>query len=543
VSDERAGRPPRSEPTRSEPARSEPARPGTVPLSRQWQRLRDLPDLVVLAGCIATLALSTALALVASSIGLAHVSQLLLGAVIVNAILWGVWPSLFSVIAANGIAAYLFYAPTFDFHVYAREDLIDLATFTMVALVTSQLAARLRWHAVEAERRNTITAELASFSRRLGAIANAEDLYIVAIEQLEQLLGGTAVILLPQDRQFVTLAARMQDNLVPASIFAEASRLWAAQELDEDARGATVEGWRLRLLQTWRGGVGILAIAPEARSRFTVDELAPILDQAASAIERTMLTRAIEDTRLRRVREDLQEALVGSMSHSLQTPLASIIGSVTSLQNPASRRNEAVAADLVATIRDEAERLERFVGRILQMTRIRAGAVAPRLELVELPDIINAALRRLRRVLAQHRVDIRLPGDLPMLRLDLFLMEEALANLLENAAKYAPKGTTIRIEAFVDDRDLILDVADQGIGIEPATLPRLFEPFFRGGTVDAKAPGTGLGLAICRAFVRANDGTVEALLPEPSGPARAGAVLRVRLPIPPQPQPELGRDE
>lgn len=513
-----------------------------APASPQpWDYLRALAGLPVYLCCLATLAAATGVALAANALGLAHVSLILLGAVVVNAILWGLWPSLFSVAVSNGIAAFLFYPPIYDFRVFAREDLVDLVVFTAVAVITSQLASRLRWHVVETERRNAVAAELASFSRQLGAIADADELYVAATERLERIIGGRVLILLPQHEDFVVLAARLQDNPLPPEVMA-ASRtlLAAARDTIAPEEGGAIAGWRLRVLRTWRGPVGILAVAPEVESTYTLEHLAPVLDQAASAIERTLLARAIEEGRMRRAREDLQEALLGSMSHSLQTPLASIIGSVTSLQDPATRRNEAVAIDLIATIRDEAERLERFVGRILQMTRIRAGAVAPRLELVELPDIINAALRRLRRVLAKHRIDIRLPDDLPMLRLDLFLMEESIANLLENAAKYAPPGTTVRVEAKVEDRTLMLDVVDEGAGIDAATLPRLFDPFFRGGAVDGKAPGTGLGLAIARAFVHANDGTIESL---PRGDRQRGALMRIRLPVPPQPHAELVRDE
>lgn len=520
-----------------------PTRQGAPASSQPWERLRTLAGPAVYLGCLTTLAAATGVALAAHAFGLAHVSLILLGAVIVNAILWGLWPSLFSVAVSNGIAAFLFYPPIYDFRVFAREDLVDLVVFTAVAFVTSQLASSLRWHVVESERRNAVAAELASFSRELGAIADADELYVVAIERLEVVIGGRVLILLPQGQDFVVLAARLQDNPLPSEVMAAGkSLLRAAKDAAAAAEMRTVTGWRLRVLRTWRGPVGILAVAPEVESSYTLDHLAPVLDQAASAIERTLLARAIEEGRLRRAREDLQEALIGSMSHSLQTPLASIIGSITSLQDPATRRNEPAAVELTSTIREEAERLERFVGKILQMTRIRAGALAPRLELVELPDIINAALLRLRRVLAKHRLDMRLPPDLPMLLLDLFLMEEAIANLLENAAKYAPAGTAIRVAATVAGQTLTLEIADEGTGLDPAALPRLFDPFFRAGAVDGKAPGTGLGLAICRAFVAANDGSVEALAPQPDHP---GAVFRIHLPVPPQPaaRPELGRDE
>jgi two-component system sensor histidine kinase KdpD len=165
---------------------------------------------------------------------------------------------------------------------------------------------------------------------------------------------------------------------------------------------------------------------------------------------------------------------------------------------------------------------------VLDLTRIRAGQVSVRLELVEIADIINAALRRKRRQLRDHDVQLRLPPDLPMLRLDLFLMEHALGAVLDNAAKYAPAGSPVVISASHQGDGVVLDVSDAGSGIPGAELPRVFDAFYRGSGADRPAAGTGLGLAICRAFVEANGGTVEVR----SAGAGQGTTVRFRLPVP-----------
>jgi two-component system sensor histidine kinase KdpD len=237
----------------------------------------------------------------------------------------------------------------------------------------------------------------------------------------------------------------------------------------------------------------------------------------------------VAEARLRAQGEALREALLNSVSHDLRTPLATILGAATTLEGLGEATAPAVRRELAASVREEAERLAIYIENVLDLTRIRAGQIAPRLELVELSDIVNAALRRKQRALAAHRVEVRLPPDLPMLRLDLFLMEHALANALDNAAKYAPAGSAVSVDAARVGAEVRLRVADEGPGMDPAELPHAFEPFYRGaGAAGRNAPGSGLGLAICRAFVEANGGRVSL------GGAGGGygTALEMRLPVP-----------
>ncbi len=252
-----------------------------------------------------------------------------------------------------------------------------------------------------------------------------------------------------------------------------------------------------------------------------------LLGQAALARERARMRRELADARVRREGEVLRDALLNSVSHDVRTPLAAILGSATALESLGESGE--TRAELAATIREEAERLESYIENVLDLTRIRAGAIAPRPELVELSDIVNAALRRRQNALAAHQLEVELPPDLPMLRLDLFLMEHALANVLDNAARYSPPGSRVSVRAARRDGEVTLEVADAGRGIEGRDLPRVFDPFYRGALADDAPPaGTGLGLAICRAFVEANGGAVEATS---AGPG-AGTIIRLRVPVP-----------
>ena len=239
--------------------------------------------------------------------------------------------------------------------------------------------------------------------------------------------------------------------------------------------------------------------------------------------------REIAEARLKAQGEALREALLNSVSHDLQTPLAAILGSATVLESLEERAEPRARRELATTIREEAERLSSHIGNVLDLTRIRSGQIAPRLELVELADIINGALRRKEKALAGRELRVELPPGLPMLRLDLFLMEHAIANVLDNAAKFSPPGSAVSVAARVEGREVVLEIADAGRGIGSGDLERVFEAFYRGSPQEGgAAAGSGLGLAICRAFVEANGGSVAAQSAGPGG----GTTVQMRLPVP-----------
>lgn len=228
--------------------------------------------------------------------------------------------------------------------------------------------------------------------------------------------------------------------------------------------------------------------------------------------------------------EKLRSALLTSVSHDLRTPLASILGSATSLKGYRATLDDEAQRQLIDTIEEEAQRLNRFISGLLDMTKLEAGAIELRSELVDLSDIIGSALRRASDVLARHALTIDLRPDLPMLKLDPVLFEQVLFNLLDNAAKYAPEGTTIALSAARSGSSVTLKVMDEGDGIPAADLDRIFEKFYRVRAGDRQRAGTGLGLAICRGFVEAMGGTIFAA----NRHDRRGAVFSIELPVPAQ---------
>jgi two-component system, OmpR family, sensor histidine kinase KdpD len=236
----------------------------------------------------------------------------------------------------------------------------------------------------------------------------------------------------------------------------------------------------------------------------------------------------IDRARLTCEAERLRSALLASISHDLRTPLASILGSATSLRACRQDLDDAAQDELLGLIQGEAERLNRFIACLLDMTRLDAGALRPRLDLIDLDDIIGSALKRAGKVLARHRVALELAADLPMLRLDAVLFEQVMLNLLDNAAKYALPGTEVRLSVWREAGLVRLHVLDESEGIEPTELERIFDKFYRVREADRQRTGTGLGLTICRGFVEAMGGTIVAA----NRSDRTGSVFAITLPVP-----------
>jgi two-component system sensor histidine kinase KdpD len=224
----------------------------------------------------------------------------------------------------------------------------------------------------------------------------------------------------------------------------------------------------------------------------------------------------------------LRGALLTSISHDLKTPLASVLGAASTIRDLDAGLTDAQKRDLLATVIDESERLNRFIANLLDMTKLESGAIVPNSARHDLGEIVGSALRRAGKILVQHKVSLELAADLPMLDLDAVLFEQVLFNLLDNAAKYAPPDTTISIRAARDRGSVVLDIMDEGAGIPPAEVESVFDKFYRAQKGDHVRPGTGLGLAISRGFVEAMHGTITAA----NRTDRSGAVLTIRLPIP-----------
>jgi two-component system sensor histidine kinase KdpD len=272
--------------------------------------------------------------------------------------------------------------------------------------------------------------------------------------------------------------------------------------------------WLFLPMRTGRGAVGIVGICRDeagpllrAEQRRLLDALA---DQGALAIERVHLVEDIERVRREAEADRLRSALLTSISHDLRTPLAAVLGAAGALRDLAKSLDDGAKADLLATVIDESERLNRFIANLLDMTKLESGAIVPNAAPHDLGEIVGSALDRARKIVAEHRVEVTIPSDLPMVAVDPVLFEQVLFNLFDNAAKYAPAGSTIRIQGWAEAESVRLQVLDEGDGIPPEDLERIFDKFHRVQKGDQVRAGTGLGLSISRGFVEAMHGTITA---------------------------------
>ena len=487
---------------------------------------------------------STALVAAAVGLGMAlqsflaapSIALVFLTAVLIAAAAWGLAPSLYASLLSVLAYNFFFLPPLYTFTIADPENVVALVFFSIAAVIAGNLAASVRAQAVSARTRARTTDELYQFSRKLAAIGTLDDLLWAAAYQVAAMLKVNVVLLLPEGEGLAVRAGYPpEDRLDEADI---AAARWSWQHDHPAGRGAdTLPGARRLFLplRTARGPVAVLGIESERQGpllspdqRRLLDALA---DQTAVSIERITLAEDVDRARLEAETERLRAALLTSISHDLRTPLASILGAAGSLESYFAQLDEAGRRDLLRTIQEEAERMSRFVANLLDMTRLEAGALTPQREPADLGEVVGSALARAGKVLAAHRVVVELPPNLPLLPLDVVLFEQALFNVLDNAAKYAPAGTQVTLRAWDDAgrREVRLQVIDEGPGIAPEALPHVFDKFYRAAAADRRRAGTGLGLAIARGFLDAMGGRIEAA----NRSDAAGAVFTFVLPMGP----------
>jgi two-component system, OmpR family, sensor histidine kinase KdpD len=470
----------------------------------------------------------------------ASISLVFLTGILISAVRFGLFPSLFA--CALSVLAYNFFflPPIYTFTIADPENVVALFFFLVVAVLASNVAGRARNQLVAARARARTNEELFGFSRKLAAIGTLDDLLWATVYQIAHMLRLHVVILMPSVQGIEVKAGYPpEDELDQADL---AAARWTWEHGRAAGRGADTLPGAKRLflpLKTGGGPIGVLGIDRDEPGPLLTPEGRRLLDalagQAAIAIERITLAADIAGARMTAETERLRSALLTSISHDLRTPLASIIGALTSLRGFGDSYDGAARAELMATIETEAERLNRFIGNLLDMTRLESGAVELKPALVDLGEIVGTALQRAHRLLANHRVDIDLAADLPMVRLDYLLFEQVLFNLLDNAAKYAPAGTLVTVRARVVGETILLSVIDEGPGIPSEDVERIFDKFYRVQAQDRQRAGTGLGLAISRGFIAAMGGTIAAA----NRTDQSGAVFTITLPVEPAATREL----
>ena len=466
-----------------------------------------------------------------------NVDLIFLTAVVGVAVRYGLWPSLLASVAASLCYNYFFLPPIYTFTITDPTNVAAFFFFIVIAVVVSNVAARVRTQAISAIGRARATESLYAFSRKLAGVGTLDDVLWATAYQTALMLKVRVVLLLPENDSIAVKAGYPPEDILDDADLAAAKWAWANNR--PAGRGSdTLPGAKrlFMIMRTGRGAVGVVGIdCDKPGPLLTPDErrlLDALIDQGALAIERVHLVEDMDRVKRTVETDRLRSALLTSISHDLKTPLAAVLGSAGTLRDLADKLTEAEKADLLTTIVDEFERLNRFIANLLDMTKLESGAIVPNAAPHDLGEIVGSALRRATKILAQHHVELELATGLPMIELDAVLFEQVLFNILDNAAKYAPIGTTIRIRSWRDIASVCLQILDEGEGIPSDDLERIFNKFYRVQKADQVLAGTGLGLGISRGFVEAMHGTIIAA----NRTDRTGAVFTIRLPVPAEPK-------
>jgi K+-sensing histidine kinase KdpD len=464
------------------------------------------------------------------------VSIVYLVPVLVAAARWGLLPATVCALAGAAAADYFFYPPLYSFEIGDTQNIADLAIFLIIAVVTSHYTARLKRESDDLRRSRKEVRSLYGLSRQLAACFTVPDLIAATGNYLSEALGHRAVLV-----DFSAADHAPSGGFVSERVWQEATAMMSAGAGATKAfRDAdTQHDWLVRVVAVGAASyAAIVDLGPGKPDDATlhgdtgqdidvvVRRVDAAIEEAAITLTRLDVANAIEEARLKSQADSLRNALIGTVSHELRTPLASIIGSTSVLdQIPTVQKDRRIHA-LVEAVHDQARRLDGDIQNLLNAARITARGLQPQFEWTDPTDIINAAVRQKTTRLSGHHLELAVAPDLPLVKVSTVLVEQAFGQLLENAAKYSPVGSAIKVSARLEQARVVLSVTDQGVGLTQDDKRQIGQRSFRGVRHLYRVPGAGLGLWIADTFVTTNGGTLDAESPGPG----LGTTVSIRLP-------------
>ncbi|HWA63865.1 MAG TPA: sensor histidine kinase KdpD [Caulobacteraceae bacterium] len=448
----------------------------------------------------------------------ANLAMIFLLSVLATATAYGIWPAVTAAALSAFIYNFFFLEPRLTIWIGHAADVLTFLVFFVVAMTTGWLTGRVRDQARIATQRAAAVGALLAASRRMSGAARKDEAARALAEQLAAATGGGAVVFLPADHDIVPAAGSPDMPAFSTPDMAAARWAWERGETAGAGTGTLPNAaWTFHPLQSLKARAGVAAIAPSGRG---VDEerfVLALIDQGAVALERAELAADAADAEALRRTDRLRSALLNSISHDLRTPLATVLGAATTLIDYGNGMDKKVQADLLVSIREEAERLNRYVGDLLDMTRLEGGALVTRKDWIDARDVLRAALERVERRRGQRRLVTDFPRELTLIKADPGLLEQVLVNILENAIAYSPDATTIEAAAYEDRNNVVISIEDEGRGIPTTELEHVFEKFRRMEEASDRVKGTGLGLAIAKGFIEAMGGRIAAASPIANG--------------------------
>ncbi len=512
------------------------------------RRPRPAPTPVAWRGYLGAIPVVIACSLVAWAMdgrfSLPNLMMVYLLGVTVTAVAFGRGPAILTAVLGVAFFDFFFVPPRFALGVDDTEYAITFVVMLVIAIVIGTLAARTREQAHSARARERRTVALYQLSRELSSGRTVPRLIELATARIREVFDAHAVVLRPGEHGRLAVVGDAGD-LFEGGDHELGVAQWAFDHAEPAGLGTdTLPGSRALHLPLVASGraLGVLSVRPSAAAQITgpdrLQMLQAFANQTAVALEREQMAEQAERARVDAQAERARNALLSSVSHDLRTPLAVITGAATGLLDAGPTMGEATRRELAETITDEATRLNRLVGDLLDMTRLESGALALRREWHSVEEVIGGAIERVTRHAPGRDVRFACDPTLPLVAMDDVLFAQAITHLLENALQYAPPGPPVEVSAGRAGEALRIEVADRGPGLAAGEEERVFEKFYR-GQGGAGRRGSGLGLAICRGIVEAHAGHVSAA-PRPGG----GVVLRVEVPLGGEPPAiERGPDE
>jgi two-component system sensor histidine kinase KdpD len=473
----------------------------------------------------ATLAVAATLAagkLLTALTPIPNLSMLFLVAVVLMAVNFGISPAIYASALSFLVYNFFFIPPLYTFTIAEPYELLALVIFLVVAIITSALAGRVRDQATISAGRMRATRRLFEFTRRLSGLASFEAVAEGAASEIHAGLGRTVVVLLESDGDLVMTAAwPPEDALDPAPMMAARWAFSHGEPAGADTGTLPTVPWYFVPLRIGDRILGVIGVAkPEgigtldSEARALLDALS---EQAAAALERASLARDMVSAKTATETERVRNTLLASISHDFRTPLSSILGAATSLIDYGDRLDEAAKKDMLLQIKQETEGLDEMVRNLLAITRIDSGALELRRDWIDLREIVDRVVSAARRRGAQQQVEVALPADLPLVRADATLVEQAIGNVIGNAIAHTPPQTKVLVDALVAADAVALRITDDGPGIPAQALPQVFEKFIKADSLADGGQGTGLGLAIAKGIMEAHGGSIAAESPYASG--------------------------
>jgi two-component system sensor histidine kinase KdpD len=437
------------------------------------------------------------------------------------------------VLVAAGVGAimwdFFFIPPLFTFSVGHVEDVLMLGAYFIVALVTGVLSARVRTREQAVRQRERKTAALFSLTNDLSSSHSQEEVIQSAVSNIKKYFDADVAIVLGEaDGEISSKPHAASSMELDAKEFGVASwAYWNEKKAGKNtdtlpsaqATYFPISGPRYPL-----GVIGVRLRGDEKLSSDQETSLENFIAQIASAMERELLNDINKKSIVVAESERLYKTLFNSISHELRTPIATIMGASENLLHVFAKETAQPANEYTKEIHIAAERLNRLVANLLDMSRLESGMIQPKMDWCDISDLINVALKGLEQELAGYSVNVSVQPDMPLVRLDFGLIEQALTNLIHNAIVHTPEGTTIGVDAKILERECVISVADNGKGLSKEDLRKVFEKFYR--AEGLKGGGAGLGLPISKGFVEAHQGTIAARNRD-SG----GAEFTIRIPM------------